>query len=275
MNPTIEVERLLKESGAVLIRRKKHLVYRLPSGQNIVMAKTSSDPERAAKNNLKNIRHVLGIDREAIPKHKGESDMPVQQTAVPVVATPQEQAAPVVAPQQGSLKQAIEAAIVREEATQEKLLSEAQAVERRLQMLKGLLPFADDPNIEGALRAVLPAIEPPTPYPPPPAPEPPQQITERVQVTRQLVFAATQTFDGTFTVNDVLGLMMGGRQIDPPERLRIRSSVAQAMTTLHERGELIRVAEGYGKRQATWSKVVPVPNGSNGHGNGSPAGTRA
>jgi hypothetical protein len=100
-----------------------------------------------------------------------------------------------------------------------------------------------------------------------PVPEPPQRITERVQVTRQLVLAATQTFEETFTVNDVMALMTGGRQIDPQERLRIRSSIAQSVTTLFDRGELVRESEGYGKRQAVWRKAA-----LNGNGNGAWAG---
>jgi len=128
-------------------------------------------------------------------------------------------------------------------------------------MLKALLPFAEDAATENALRAVLPSSVPSTQ--PPATPEPPQQIIERVQVTRQLVFAAAQTFEDTFTVNDVMALMRGGKQIDGAERQRVRFSIAQAMMTLHERGELIREAEGYGKRQAVWRKAT-----LNGQGNG-------
>ncbi len=41
-------------------------------------------------------------------------------------------------------------------------------------------------------------------------------------MTRQLVLAATQTFEDTFTVNDVLAEMTGNQKLDPPERLRVR-----------------------------------------------------
>jgi hypothetical protein len=82
--------------------------------------------------------------------------------------------------------------------------------------------------------------------------EPPQQIIERVQVTRQLVFAATQTFGQKFTVNDVMDLMTGSRQIEGGERLRVRQSIAAAMVSLHECGELLKV-EG---RRAPW----PAPD---------------
>jgi hypothetical protein len=257
MNAADEVTRLLKDHHAVLVRQNKHLVYRLPNGQNFVVAKTSSDPDRAAKNNLSDLRHALGIPRET-PRPKGDVAMPIEPKPTPVASAPP-------TPTDESLKARVEVAIAQEEAVQEKLLSEAQAVERRIQMLKAVLPFAEDPAIEASLRALLPAAEPAGP--PVPPPEPPQQITERVQVTRQLVLAATQTFEDTFTVNDVMALMTGSRQIDPRERLRIRSSIAQSVTTLFDRGVLVRESEGYGKRLAVWRKAA-----LNGNGNGARAG---
>ena len=98
--------------------------------------------------------------------------------------------------------------------------------------------------------------------------EPPQQIVERVQVTRQLVFAATQTFGEKFTVNDVMDLMTGGRQIEGRERLRVRQSIAAAMVSLHERGELLKAEEHYGRSQTVWQKAEL--NGK-GHVNGAHA----
>jgi hypothetical protein len=166
-----------------------------------------------------------------------------------------------------SLKQRIDTAIASEETIQEKLLAEAQAHERTVHMLRALLPFADDPKIEQSLREILPVPEPP-PSPQPAVPPPPDAITERVQVTRQLVLAATQTFDETFTVNDVMALMVNGRPIDPDERGRVRSSIAQSMVTLHERGELVKEQEHFGRRQTIWRKAQ-----LNGHSNG--VGTRA
>jgi hypothetical protein len=199
--------------------------------------------------------------------------MAIDQRPAPGVAAPEPQklTPPVAAPQQQqtapeSLRLRIEAAISTEEASQEKLLAEAQAHERRAQMLKALLPFAEDPATEGSLRAVLPTIQPPPLLPP--APEPPQQITERVQVTRQLVFAATQTFDDVFTINDVMSAMTGDRQINPAERQRIRSSIAQSVISLFDRGELLKDSEHFGRKQTVWRKAA-----LNGHGNGN--GVRA
>jgi hypothetical protein len=84
---------------------------------------------------------------------------------------------------------------------------------------------------------------------------PPEAITERVQVTRQLVLAATQTLDAPFTVNDVMAVMVNGRQIELDERGRVRASIAQAMTTLYERGELVKEQEHFGRRQTIWRKA--------------------
>jgi hypothetical protein len=261
MNAEIEVSRLLKEHAAVLVRGKKHLVYRLPNGRKFVLAKTSSDPARAAKNNLSELRHALGIARpkQNKPKQpKGAVEMQLNQppaaqtTATLPVAPP---AHLLELPQTGSLKDRIEAAVAIEETEQAKLMAEAEAIERRVQMLKAMLPFASDVAAEGALRALLPMAAPWPPAPPNPEP-PPQVITERVQVTRQLVFAATQTFEETFTVNDVLALMTNGRHIDPPERMRVRNAIAAGIMSLYERGEVIREAQGIGRQQSVWKKVV-------------------
>jgi len=263
VNAEQEIERLLDEHGAVLVRQKNHLVYRLPNGHNFVKAKTSSDPDRAAKNNLSDLRRALGIVRQA--EVKGEPVMPT--TEASAIAAEAYDAPVPEPPKEGALKERIETAVAATEAEQEVLLAAAQRMERRAQMLRALLPFSDDPMTEDVLLALLPIVEPlPVPEPEPQrAPEPPQQITERVQVTRQLVHAATQTFEDTFTVNDVLELMTNGAVIDREERTRVRSSIAQAMISLHERGELIRVAEHFGRKQATWRKVPP---------NGAGIGTR-
>ena len=266
MNAQQEIDRLLAQSGAVLVRQNKHLVYRLPNGRNFVAAKTPSDPDRAAKNGLSDLRRALGVPRltaKQEPIFMKDVQERIHQN--PQIDSREPHLQDLPGPVDTGLRSRVEAMISREEGAQELLMTQAQQLERRVQMLKALLPFADDPATEAALKAI--ASPPPVP-PPPSRPEPPQRITERVQVTRQLVFAATQTFDDTFTVNDVLDLMTGQWKIDRPERMRVRCSIAQAMTTLHERGELIREAEGYGKRQAVWRKAAL-------DGNGNGAGIRA
>ena len=50
--------------------------------------------------------------------------------------------------------------------------------------------------------------------------------------------------------------MTGGAVIDGQERQRVRSSIAGAMMALLDRGEVLRVAEGFGKRQAIWKKAA-------------------
>lgn len=262
MNAATEIDRLLDEHGAVLLREDKHRVYRLPNGQKFTSPKTPSD-HRSMRNNLSSLRHALGVVHQN-HNPKGEQKMQPQRSTPPAASEP----AP-TPPKVESLKQRIEAAIATEEAMQEKLLAEAQAHERKVHMLKALLPFADEGATEDALRGVLPTLEPPAPVKPA-VPPPPDAITERVQVTRQLVLAATQTFDEPFTVNDVLILMANGRHIDPDERVRVRASVAQAMMTLHERGELVKEQEHFGRRQTIWRRAEL--NG-NGHSNG--VGTRA
>jgi len=261
MNAAIEVDRLLSEHGAVLIRHAKHQVYRLPNNQKFTRSRTPGD-HRAPLNELSDLRRALGIQRQAQPT-QGETTMPMPQRGTAPVKAP----SPAPETHQQSLKERLQTAITVEEQNQERVLAEAQAVERRVNMLKALLPFADDPSMEVSLRGVLPAPEPP-PAPKPSAPPPPDAITERVQVTRQLVFAATQTFPETFTVNDVMDLMTGGNDIEKKERLRVRQSIAQAIVTLHERGEIVKEEEHYGRRQTIWRKALL-------NGNGAGVGTRA
>jgi hypothetical protein len=272
MNASVEVSRLLEESGAVLVRRKKHLVYRLPNGQNFISPKTPSD-HRNAVNQLSNLRRALAMEPASSnqtqqPPAQGDTcakehnAMPATQNAT---QPPTAQTTANVEEPKLSLKERLEATIRDGEAVQEKLMAEAQAAERRVGMLKALLQYAEEPSAEEALRALLPA---PAPNPAPPRVEPPQQIVERVQVTRQLVFAATQTFGEKFTVNDVMDLMTGGRQIEGRERLRVRQSIAAAMVSLHERGELLKVEEHYGRSQTVWQKAEL--NGK-GHANGAHA----
>ena len=266
MDASVEVSRLLENSGAVLVRQKKHLVYQLPNGRMFTRYKSPSD-HRAPLNELSDLRRALACDRPiasgSTPKApaQGVPNCAKEHTAMPIPQTPTQAAtSPAKAnveesPKQPSLKERLETAIRDGEAVQERLMAEAQAAERRVGMLKALLPYAEEPAAEQALRAILPAPPAPAPAPEPARVAPPQQIVERVQVTRQLVFAATQTFEEKFTVNDVMDLMTGGREIEGKERLRVRQSIAAAIITLHERGELLKAEEHVGRSQTVWQKV--------------------
>jgi hypothetical protein len=281
MNASVEVSRLLEESGAVLVRHKKHLVYQLPNGRTFTRYKSPSD-HRAPLNELSDLRRALACDRPAVsaptqepPAHgplncaKEHNEMPVPQKAIqPATANLVE------APKQLSLKERLDAAIRDGEVIQEKLMAEAQAAERRVGMLKALLQYAEEPSAEEALRAILPAPRAPT-VAQSPRMEPPQQIVDRVQVTRELVFAATQTFGENFTVNDVMDLMTGGRQIEGKERLRVRQSIAAAMVSLHERGELLKAQEHLGRSQTVWQRAQLRVAAVNSNGEGQATGAQA
>jgi hypothetical protein len=69
MDATVEVTKLLHESGAVLIQQNKHLVYQLPNGRTFTRSKTPSD-NRADFNELSDLRRALGRERPApiVPK---------------------------------------------------------------------------------------------------------------------------------------------------------------------------------------------------------------
>lgn len=49
---------MLKDLGAVLVRTKKHDVYRLPNGQMVTLAHSASD-HRAEKNQIRDIRRAM------------------------------------------------------------------------------------------------------------------------------------------------------------------------------------------------------------------------
>ena len=60
MDAREEINRLLKEHGAVLLREKKHLVYKLSNGKQFTMAKTPRS-DGSWFNHLADLRRALGI----------------------------------------------------------------------------------------------------------------------------------------------------------------------------------------------------------------------
>ena len=56
-----EVNKLLKESGAVLLRDTRHEVWRLPNGQKFTRPRTPSD-QNGARNSLCDLKKALGIE---------------------------------------------------------------------------------------------------------------------------------------------------------------------------------------------------------------------
>lgn len=53
-----ELEDIMRVAGMVLVRERKHRVYRHPSGRIFVTAKTASD-RRAIANNIAELRRFL------------------------------------------------------------------------------------------------------------------------------------------------------------------------------------------------------------------------
>lgn len=99
---------------------------------------------------------------------------------------------------------------------------------------------------------------PPVPAAPGPA-KPPiveaKSVTDRVMVTNQLVYAATQTFADRFTVNDVMARMVGDREVDAVESKRIRSAVTSCLFALLEKGMVDKKTTGNRTTQSLWTKV--------------------
>lgn len=70
MNDREEVEALIKAHGGVLVRSRKHRVYRFPDGRTFTLASTPGDAYCGERNNLADLRNFLGVKREI---HKNPS----------------------------------------------------------------------------------------------------------------------------------------------------------------------------------------------------------
>ncbi len=264
-DPIENVKTALRDAGAVYKGggSAKGSSWVFPDGEEFLFERKAGSPTIDARVATRKLNQVLarrnGPACEVAPVHRVNG-------AAAAVPAPVEAAVPahsplqtIATPPSTNMKDRWTAALAQAEAEQEQLLADAQLAERRVVMLKAMVPFLDDPMFADTLRAVLPSMGPPAVPAPPPPLAPPQHISEYVQVTRDLVYAATQTFDDTFTVNDVLERMLNGREVDKIERTRIRTSVAGAMVALSDRGELVRAQQGVGRQQSIWRKVAHLP----------------
>ena len=62
MNPEAEVSRLIKQHGGVLVRTKRHKVWKFPDGRVFTTAATPSD-YRAYANQLTDLKRTLGLTK--------------------------------------------------------------------------------------------------------------------------------------------------------------------------------------------------------------------
>src|SRR6266699_1375539 len=60
MSPHDQIAKLLNDHGAVLIRQRKHQIWRLPDGRSVTIASTPSD-HRAAWKTVALLRRDLGL----------------------------------------------------------------------------------------------------------------------------------------------------------------------------------------------------------------------
>jgi len=271
-DPIENVKTALRNAGAVYKGggSTKGSTWVFPDGEEFLFERKAGSPSIDARVASRKLNQILArrsgqVEEEPVVQRvngAARAEVPVV-TLVPAV--------PAIEPMQTldtppstNMKERWSAAVAQAEAYREKLLADAQLADRRVQMLKAMVPFMEDLTFADTLRAVLPSLDP-VPAPAvaaPAAPPPPQQISEYVQVTRELVYAATQTFDDTFTVNDVVDRMLNGRDVDKVERNRIRMSVAGGMIALNERGQVTRELQGIGRKQSIWRAVVHTARGS-------------
>lgn len=69
---TPRVEQALRAVGAVLKRQKKHRVYELPNGKNVVLPSTPSDGRHGEENSLTDIRKAAGVSKPKKVNRKTE-----------------------------------------------------------------------------------------------------------------------------------------------------------------------------------------------------------
>jgi hypothetical protein len=63
-----QIRNLLRDHGAVLVRHRRHNVWRFPDGRTIVRSKTPSD-WRHSMRALTDLHHVLGVRRRRRKNH--------------------------------------------------------------------------------------------------------------------------------------------------------------------------------------------------------------
>lgn len=92
MNDREEVEALIRAHGGVLVRSRKHRVYKFPDGRTFTLSSTPSDSIHAERNNLSDLRHFLGIRREIRKnpdrKPKSHGKAPRRRYVVPLAPVP-------------------------------------------------------------------------------------------------------------------------------------------------------------------------------------------
>ena len=271
-DPIENVKTALRNAGAVYKGggSTKGSTWVFPDGEEFLFERKAGSPSIDARVASRKLNQILArrsgqVEEEPVVQRVNGAARVEVPAATLVPAVPAiEPMQTLDTPPSTNMKERWSAAVAQAEACREKLLADAQLADRRVQMLKAMVPFMEDLTFADTLRAVLPSLDP-VPAPavaPPAAPPPPQQISEYVQVTRELVYAATQTFDGTFTVNDVVDRMLNGRDVDKVERNRIRMSVAGGMIALNERGQVTRELQGIGRKQSIWRAVVHTAHGS-------------
>lgn len=279
-----KLERALEQAGAVLIRNKRHRVFKLPNGVKFTAPNTHTPSDRRTEANaLANLRRVLGTTKEKT-KEKAITKMTEQ---VAAVVTPTEETKPVEEiydlpvlvreipeePPKSDLRARIEEQIKVEKALEQKLMDEAAAAEKRAKFLSSMLTYAEDPALEQVLRNLLPGApatpklllpkikkgakpkaEEPAEEPPQQQHEgvPPQSISNHVHVTQQLVYAATKTYAAGFTLRDVVNRMVNDAKVPPDEMRRIRSSISSCLIALEGKGMVVKTSAGGPGQAAIW-----------------------
>jgi hypothetical protein len=240
-----ELDKLLAEHGAVLVRQGKHMVYKLPNNKVFVKAKTPSD-RRSELNQLSDLRKLLGLKKKIVAAVSTSTSASTStSTPTPVPAAHAPASAPESPQPPESFVTRLEAAIALEKSIEDHYMLLAGEHEQARKMLESLRPFAENAQVPEILAEILGKL---------PAPEVVQAPQKQfVKVTRDQILAAAGELE-SFTISDMLGHLTRGMDVDADELHRAKGALAQMFTSLLGQGLLRKIKEHAGRAQAVWSK---------------------
>lgn len=278
-SPSQQLEDMLKQTGAVLLRGKNNKVYGLPNGKIFTKSHTPSDSRFADIKALNELKRRAGVRvakppaveaqlveepalQDALTPFLGIVESPQPVPASPVLSqenpTPSH-AEPAKPAKPGSLRERIEALIAQGVAEQTELIEQASTIERHVNMLRGLAAHADDSMTEALLALLIPHAAAAQPEPPSEPPPPPAKAAPYVEVTKKIIHEILECSPATFTVGDIFDMLTRGMENVEDQRKRIIGSVTSILHAERAAGyvELRKQGRGPGS-MSEWRKIDPT-----------------
>lgn len=280
-------DKLLRENGVLLRRNGPHPVWKLNNGELVTISKTPN--ATSAWTEVTKIRRKLGIREVDMPAATIAHTLKDQLATIedtPVVEPTIE--TPAADPPKDPLQLLVDNKIAELQQKELELLAEENAVHTKLEGVRTqiakmakVIDLVADPDLRDTLLELVTPVKTKNNAKKHYAPvickickEPinarwqakhmaekhptsgnPQSISDAVMVTKQLVLAATQTFNKPFTTRELINLMIGDKKPNQAEQSRISQSVSATLVSLSNDGSVTRVKRGYANIPATWQKI--------------------